>query len=602
MLVATLLTFAKPEATASETADGSIAFSTPEFEQLCVELARLPGMGHPRLRRPLTPRDGAEFLRALPGAVYGRYANRRVALAWHRTAPTPEDRRLDAIVEHLWARRTPAGQAEETFPDEPGLYAIWADPDGLQQLHRALPTISTDPARPIYVGKSESSLLKRDARGHFRAGQTGRSTLRRSIAALLHRLDETGPLHARPRNPQNPERFDKFGLDDASEQVLQEWIEQHLSIAWWTPLDETTPQPVVSLETLERALIGHPLWCAPPALNLKDLGGRPTATARPIKAARDVLKKDAEARATGRKVPDITPRRQPAPEPKDEGPPNPEDPRRIWLDGGRNPSHDATGLVAVDDRLAAATTAAPTESDAERNDDAVRAFRRGDRTILLCLDGRRGPTAAKVAASTLDLELSTSTIALEDTDGLIALLCRANDAARIESARAGHPDSHSALALAIVQDRTVRWATIGPALIAVVDPDATVRRLGTPQDQYLGRPADLEFENAVETGTTVLWPGGWLLLTSETYTSSTDWDATVLESAIVRTHYPAQDPRRGMAIPTAAAVAQDLVDGAHAAAPTATASAIVLRRKTFSDLAPPQREAELQAWWALGRI
>ena len=67
-------------------------------------------------------------------------------------------------------------------------------------------------SRPLYVGKAEDSLVARDLRQHFTDGRTGSSTLRRSIAALLH--DSMG-LRGIPRNPQKPGYFSNYGLSPA---------------------------------------------------------------------------------------------------------------------------------------------------------------------------------------------------------------------------------------------------------------------------------------------------------------------------------------------------------------------------------------------------
>lgn len=128
-------------------------------------------------------------------------------------------------------------------------------------------------------------------------GRTGHSTLRRSLAGLLHASGVIGPLQAQPRNLAKPERFASFALDGSSDERLQAWIEQHLRVGWWTPgagFDDAAPTP--PLKDLERGLLAHPLWASsPPPLNLKDLGGTTTTTVRRIKAARKVLADQARA-------------------------------------------------------------------------------------------------------------------------------------------------------------------------------------------------------------------------------------------------------------------------------------------------------------------
>ncbi len=153
--------------------------------------------------------------------------------------------------------RLSAALAAESLPLEPGLYAIFAS-----QPTRGELGLPERPLRqPIYVGKAEDSLLKRDGQKHFKEGETSQSTLRRSIAALLR---DPLQLLAQPRNPDNPGYFDRFGLDLASERVLQRWIGEHLEISTWV-------KPAgVRLLDVERGLLR--LWTPP--LNLTDNPGR----------------------------------------------------------------------------------------------------------------------------------------------------------------------------------------------------------------------------------------------------------------------------------------------------------------------------------------
>ena len=93
--------------------------------------------------------------------------------------------------------RLSAGSASTELPPKPGLYAVFAESEAHEQL--GLP--STTVGRPIYLGKAEKSLLNRDGQTHFKLGQTGRSTLRRSLAALLH---DALQLRGQPRQLDTP--------------------------------------------------------------------------------------------------------------------------------------------------------------------------------------------------------------------------------------------------------------------------------------------------------------------------------------------------------------------------------------------------------------
>lgn len=61
--------------------------------------------------------------------------------------------------------------------------------------------------RFLHVRQAEDSLATRDLEQHFATGETGRSTLRRSLATLL--VDNL-VLTAMPRNPRNPRHFDRY--------------------------------------------------------------------------------------------------------------------------------------------------------------------------------------------------------------------------------------------------------------------------------------------------------------------------------------------------------------------------------------------------------
>lgn len=116
------------------------------------------------------------------------------------------------------------GEAE--VPGAPGLYAIHGAPDVWIELGLGAPP----DLRPLYVGKSERSLARRDVGTHFADGRTGQSTVRRSLAALLV---EPLQLVACPRNPARPERFANFGLEPASERRLTAWMHERLGLATW---------------------------------------------------------------------------------------------------------------------------------------------------------------------------------------------------------------------------------------------------------------------------------------------------------------------------------------------------------------------------------
>lgn len=158
------------------------------------------------------------------------------------------------------------------FPKGSGLYAISApDPSCLRDV-----TLDVTPCSCglLYVGKAERSLAKRDVRQHFGTGKTGRSTVRRTFAALL--VDKLGltpvPVYGPAGTAAGPKTF---VLDPESEAALTEWMTEHLALRVWTP-----PSDAVVLAAVERGVIAG----LNPPLNLTHAGPRPR-----LKAARKAM-------------------------------------------------------------------------------------------------------------------------------------------------------------------------------------------------------------------------------------------------------------------------------------------------------------------------
>lgn len=165
---------------------------------------------------------------------------------------------FDAAVDALTGSRWAIADAVHQVPSRPGLYAIYGNELAWGDLKLA-PT----PDRPLYVGKAERSLVDRDVSDHFATNPnlrptTGRSTVRRSFAALLR---EALQLRAVPRNLDNPGYFAMYGLADGGDERLNAWMHSRLAIAVW-------PAPAnmqVRLRDVEVAAIEHFL----PPVNLE---------------------------------------------------------------------------------------------------------------------------------------------------------------------------------------------------------------------------------------------------------------------------------------------------------------------------------------------
>lgn len=143
---------------------------------------------------------------------------------------------------------------DELVPSQPGLYALHGDAAVWEELGLGVPPDT----RPIYVGKSASSLRSRLVCTHLRTGKTGTSTPRRALAALLvDRLE----LVAVPRNLANPERLSNYALEPAGDERLTQWMHLHLKMAAW-PVPDEQALPSVEIAVLQ---------ALQPPLNLKDV-------------------------------------------------------------------------------------------------------------------------------------------------------------------------------------------------------------------------------------------------------------------------------------------------------------------------------------------
>jgi hypothetical protein len=136
-----------------------------------------------------------------------------------------------AGLSHAHAR--PAERGTPSAPARPGLYAIHASPAVCVELGLGEPPDE----RPLYVGKSESSLAGRDITIHFgfsdvarTTSVTGYSTVRRSLAALLH---DTRAFRGVPRNRAKPGNFSNYGLLPNKDEELSASMRERLRLACW---------------------------------------------------------------------------------------------------------------------------------------------------------------------------------------------------------------------------------------------------------------------------------------------------------------------------------------------------------------------------------
>lgn len=164
-----------------------------------------------------------------------------------------------------------AAWSDEGGPDldVPGLYAVYAK--DVSRVRRELgPEVPVGEDGLLYVGKAERSLAVRDVRQHFGTGKTGRSTVRRTFAALLEHSALLWPVPRAGGEPPN-KRPATFDLSERSEEALTQWMVDHLVLRVWAP------DAPVALGDIEKQVITA--WRPP--LNLTHAGPRPH-----IKAAR----------------------------------------------------------------------------------------------------------------------------------------------------------------------------------------------------------------------------------------------------------------------------------------------------------------------------
>jgi hypothetical protein len=147
------------------------------------------------------------------------------------------------VIELLKKRETEYSKTEY-FSQLPGIYAFFF-------IGNTFPLIGSSVSKHqiIYVGKTESSQEKRDAKTHFTTGKTGSSTVRKSIGSILCEKENLKPI---PRNDSDYEkgRFSHFMFDDTSEYIITNWMKNNLALSFYE-----YPKSRQEIEDLETELI-----------------------------------------------------------------------------------------------------------------------------------------------------------------------------------------------------------------------------------------------------------------------------------------------------------------------------------------------------------
>lgn len=149
----------------------------------------------------------------------------------------------EKIIEHLL--KTKKNFTNTLFSKKPGIYAIFFIGDEFPLLRKEIKKHHV-----IYIGKTESSQEKRDAKTHFSDEKTGSSTVRKSIGALLY--NEGYKMHPIPRNNTDFEnnRFSHFMFDQEGERYLTKWMIDNLALSFYEYDGDKT-----EIESIERCII-----------------------------------------------------------------------------------------------------------------------------------------------------------------------------------------------------------------------------------------------------------------------------------------------------------------------------------------------------------
>jgi hypothetical protein len=177
----------------------------------------------------------------------------------------------EGLLDQLMAQAAPLGELQA--PSKPGVYALILNPGS------EVPGVSQPGSKPLYIGTS-GNLAQREFDTHFAAGQSGFSTLRRSLGALMLNDLELKPG---PRGTGSSDsNYRCYRFDDRGEERLSRWMKRNLNVG---------VKAVAEPKQIEKKLIA--LACPP--LNLTHWSNPDAPT---IKAARKACVEMARAAET----------------------------------------------------------------------------------------------------------------------------------------------------------------------------------------------------------------------------------------------------------------------------------------------------------------
>lgn len=149
------------------------------------------------------------------------------------------------IIELLKERETDF-LSTKTFSQLPGIYAFFFIGNDFPLLGDLV-----SKHQIIYIGKTESSQEKRDAKTHFTTGKTGSSTVRKSIGSILCSQENLNPI-PRNENDYNKGRFSHFKFNLESEEIITNWMKNNLALSFYE-----YPKTKQEIETLETEIINE---------------------------------------------------------------------------------------------------------------------------------------------------------------------------------------------------------------------------------------------------------------------------------------------------------------------------------------------------------
>lgn len=110
------------------------------------------------------------------------------------------------------------------YPDKPGLYVFSLAQDSeLKEFGKS--------GQILYVGKAEESLRDRIINKHLKNGNTGQSSLRRSLGAILKK-ELSITVFSRNCTLNKP-NIDNYKFNYSAELLLTEWMMKNLIVGYW---------------------------------------------------------------------------------------------------------------------------------------------------------------------------------------------------------------------------------------------------------------------------------------------------------------------------------------------------------------------------------